>query len=61
MWAPGVCLMDMVISRFIQYVDEVEERCRFSGWRYPARGWSRGLSWVMMVSRSGRWSGTWPA
>ena len=22
---PGVCLMDMVISRFIQHVDEVEE------------------------------------
>ena len=53
---PGVCLPDMVISCLIHHVDEVEERCTFSGWWCPLRGVSRGPSWVRTASRSSRWS-----
>jgi hypothetical protein len=58
--AAGVCLADMVISRFIQHVDEVEDRCGCSEWHCPARGWSRGPSWAVTTSRSSRSSDTWP-
>jgi RNA-directed DNA polymerase len=43
----------------VQYVDQVEEQCRFSVWRCPRPGSSRGLSWGMATFRWSRSSVIW--
>jgi transposase-like protein len=45
--------------RLVHRVNQVEELCMFSGWRYPPRRSSRGRCWATMTARSNRSSGSW--
>ncbi len=58
-WLGSACWTWLSPPLFITWI-KWRKQCMFSGWRCLPRGRSRGPSWGMTTSRSGRSSGTWP-